>query len=49
MFGDGVVDVVAPLVPIVKFQAAFYEAYGPEGVAAASRHRALCRGKVCSS
>jgi orotidine-5'-phosphate decarboxylase len=33
-FGCGVVDVVAPLVPVVKFQAAFYEAYGPEGVAA---------------
>ena len=33
-FGRGVVDVVAPLVPAVKFQAAFYEAYGPEGVAA---------------
>lgn len=33
-FGCDVVDVVAPLVPIVKFQAAFYEAYGPEGVAA---------------
>lgn len=33
-FGRGVVDAVAGLVPIVKFQAAFYEAYGPEGVAA---------------
>jgi orotidine-5'-phosphate decarboxylase len=33
-FGSAVVDVVAPLVPVVKFQAAFYEAYGPEGVAA---------------
>jgi orotidine-5'-phosphate decarboxylase len=33
-FGRGVVDVVAPLVPAVKFQTAFYEAYGPEGVAA---------------
>lgn len=33
-FGFGVLDVVAPLVPIVKFQAAFYEAYGPEGVGA---------------
>ena len=30
-FGRGVVDAVAPLVPAVKFQAAFYEAYGPEG------------------
>jgi orotidine-5'-phosphate decarboxylase len=33
-FGRGVVDVVAPLVPAVKFQAAFYEALGPEGLAA---------------
>jgi orotidine-5'-phosphate decarboxylase len=33
-FGCEVVDVVAPLVPAVKFQCAFYEAYGPEGVAA---------------
>jgi orotidine-5'-phosphate decarboxylase len=33
-FGLDVIDVVAPLVPIVKFQCAFYEAYGPEGVSA---------------
>ncbi|WP_435022299.1 orotidine-5'-phosphate decarboxylase [Tundrisphaera sp. TA3] len=33
-FGRELIEVVAPLVPIVKFQAAFYEAYGPEGVAA---------------
>src|SRR4051812_48285113 len=33
-FGRAVVDVVAPLVPAVKFQSAFYEAYGPEGVSA---------------
>lgn len=33
-FGRGVIDVVAPLVPAVKLQSAFYEAYGPEGVAA---------------
>jgi orotidine-5'-phosphate decarboxylase len=33
-FGCDVVDVVAPLVPAVKFQAAFYEAYGPQGLAA---------------
>ncbi|MEO6808738.1 MAG: orotidine-5'-phosphate decarboxylase [Isosphaeraceae bacterium] len=33
-FGKGVVDVVAARVPAVKFQAAFYEAYGPEGLAA---------------
>jgi len=33
-FGREIIDVVAPLVPLVKFQSAFYEAYGPEGVAA---------------
>ncbi len=33
-FGCEVIDVVAPLVPAVKFQSAFYEAYGPEGLAA---------------
>jgi orotidine-5'-phosphate decarboxylase len=33
-FGTEVLDVVAPLVPAVKFQSAFYEAYGPAGVAA---------------
>jgi orotidine-5'-phosphate decarboxylase len=33
-FGCDVIDVVAPLVPTVKFQAAFYESYGPHGVAA---------------
>ena len=31
-FGRGVVDVVAGKVAAVKFQAAFYEAYGPEGM-----------------
>ncbi len=31
VFGKGVVDVVAKLIPVVKFQAAFYEALGPEG------------------
>ncbi|WP_435007257.1 orotidine-5'-phosphate decarboxylase [Tundrisphaera lichenicola] len=33
-FGRGIAEVVAPMVPAVKFQAAFYEAYGPEGVRA---------------
>src|SRR4051812_7686310 len=33
-FGDGVIDVVAPRVAAVKFQAAYYEAYGPEGLSA---------------
>jgi orotidine-5'-phosphate decarboxylase len=33
-FGRDVIDVVAPLVAVVKFQCAFFEAFGPEGVAA---------------
>ena len=33
VFGKGVIDAVAGLSAIVKFQAAFYEAYGPEGMA----------------
>jgi len=33
-FGCEVIDVVAPLVAAVKFQSAFYEAYGPEGLGA---------------
>ena len=33
-FGREVIDVVAGRVAVVKFQSAFYEAYGPEGVAA---------------
>jgi len=33
-FGCAILDVVAPLTPVVKFQSAFYEAYGPEGLAA---------------
>ena len=42
-FGRGVIDVVGPLVPAVKFQAAFYEAYGPEGVAALHASARLAR------
>jgi orotidine-5'-phosphate decarboxylase len=42
-FGHEVVDVVASLVPAVKFQAAFYEAYGPEGVAALHATAAYAR------
>ncbi len=34
VFGCEIIDVVAPLVPLIKFQSAFYEAYGPEGLAA---------------
>jgi orotidine-5'-phosphate decarboxylase len=33
-FGYAIVNVVAPLVPAVKFQSAYYEAYGPEGLQA---------------
>ncbi len=33
-FGRDVIDVVAPSVAAVKFQSAFYEAYGPSGVTA---------------
>ncbi len=33
-FGLDVLDVVTPLVAVVKFQCAFYEAYGPGGVLA---------------
>ncbi len=32
-FGRSVIDVVAPLVPAVKFQSAFYEALGPRASA----------------
>jgi orotidine-5'-phosphate decarboxylase len=36
-FCDGVVDVVAPLVPAVKVQAAFFEELGPPGMQAMAR------------
>src|SRR6516162_8838337 len=36
-FCDRVLDLVAPLVPVVKPQAAFFEACGPEGMAALQR------------
>lgn len=47
-FGREVLDVVAPLAPAVKFQAAFYEEYGPEGFAAlhASANLARERGLI---
>ncbi|QEH34060.1 Orotidine 5'-phosphate decarboxylase [Aquisphaera giovannonii] len=47
-FGCDVLDVVAPLVPAVKFQSAFYEAYGPEGLAAlhATVEHAKSRGAI---
>lgn len=45
-FGCGVVDAVAALAPAVKFQSAFYEMFGPEGLAAlhASARHARERG-----
>jgi orotidine-5'-phosphate decarboxylase len=33
-FGADIIDIIAPMVAAVKFQSAFYEAYGPAGVAA---------------
>lgn len=36
-FCDRVLDIVAPLVPVVKPQSAFFEACGPEGMAALQR------------
>ena len=47
-FGIGVVDAVAGLVPAVKFQAAFYEMYGPQGYEAlhATASHAKTRGLV---
>jgi orotidine-5'-phosphate decarboxylase len=33
-FGREIIDVIGPLAPLVKFQSAFYEAYGPEGLSA---------------
>ncbi len=44
-FGRGVVDVLAGLVPAVKFQAAFYEALGPSGLAAMKDSSAYARSK----
>jgi orotidine-5'-phosphate decarboxylase len=44
-FGTEVVDVVAPLVPAVKFQAAFYEAFGLEGIEALARSIQYARKK----
>jgi orotidine-5'-phosphate decarboxylase len=44
-FGCDVIDVVAPMVPAVKFQSAFYEAFGPEGLAAL--HSTVEHAKRC--
>lgn len=48
VFSREVVDVVAELAPVVKFQSAFFEAYGPHGVVAlgeAMRH-ATAKGLI---
>jgi orotidine-5'-phosphate decarboxylase len=45
VFCRGVVDVVAPLVPAVKPQAAFFEELGPEGMAALGRIIDYCHQK----
>jgi orotidine-5'-phosphate decarboxylase len=44
-FGRDVIDVVAPLVAAVKFQSAFYEAYGAQGVAAMHASAAYAHAK----
>jgi orotidine-5'-phosphate decarboxylase len=44
-FGRDVLDVVAPLVAVVKFQSAFYEAYGPTGFAALHATAAIAHEK----
>src|SRR6516162_5799969 len=43
-FCGAVFDVVAPLVPVVKPQCAFFEACGPEGMAALQRLLRRARG-----
>ena len=47
-FGIEIIDVLAPMVSAVKFQSAFYEAYGPTGVAAlhASVEHARSKGLI---
>ena len=45
-FGCDVIDVVSPLVAAVKFQSAFYEAYGPAGYAALHATVAHARRKA---
>src|SRR6516225_11621294 len=43
-FCGRVLDIVAPLVPVVKPQAAFFEACGPDGMAALQRLLHKARG-----
>jgi orotidine-5'-phosphate decarboxylase len=44
-FGCDVIDVVSPMVAVVKFQSAFYEAYGPAGFTALHATAAYAREK----
>jgi orotidine-5'-phosphate decarboxylase len=44
-FSREVIDVVAPLVAAIKFQSAFYEAYGPTGVAAMHTSASIAHDK----
>src|SRR5262249_40811734 len=44
-FGEAVVDRVAGRVAAVKFQAAYYEAYGPDGLAALHATAASARAR----
>jgi orotidine-5'-phosphate decarboxylase len=44
-FGRAVIDVVAGKVGVVKFQSAYYEAYGPEGLAALKESIAYARSR----
>jgi len=42
-FNRGLIDALAPIVPAVKLQSAFYEAFGPEGVYVLQRSAAYAR------
>jgi orotidine-5'-phosphate decarboxylase len=44
-FGSSVIDVVADIIPAVKFQSAFYEQYGSEGVCALGRSIQYAKSK----
>jgi len=44
-FSKGIIDVVAPLVPAVKPQVAFFEQYGPEGMGVLQQVTAYARQK----
>ena len=46
-FCRGVIDVVAPLVPAVKPQAAFFEQLGPAGMTALAEVIRYARRRAC--